>query len=264
MKKNKKIILILINYYLPGYQSGGPIRSIANLVENLGNEFEIKIICRDHDFLDKKPYQNINIDSWNKIGKAKVFYASIKTLNFKGLKKILNQTKHDLLYLNSFFSFKFSILPIFLRKFGFIKNNACIIAPRGEFSDEALKLKLIKKSIFLIFAKFLGLYDHLFWQASSIFEKSDILRNFKNIKKKSIFIAPNFISNLSINLSYNILRKPGPTRFVFLSSILPMKNLDFLLVILHKVNVPIDFTIYGPKKNSDYLKKMFEVNRYTS
>ena len=69
-------------------------------------------------------------------------------MNFKGVKKILTNTNHDLLFLNSFFSFRFTILPILVRKFGLIINKTCIIAPRGEFSSEALKLKLVKKIIF--------------------------------------------------------------------------------------------------------------------
>ena len=103
-------------------------------------------------------------------------------------------------------------------------------------------------------AKIFGLYKNLFWQASSSFEKKDILQNFKNIKK-SIYIAPNLTSNISINLKHKLKRKPGPVRFIFLSSILPMKNLDFLLILLQKVKVPIEFTIYGPKKNKNYWKK---------
>ena len=142
-----------------------------------------------------------------------------------------------------------------VRKFGLIINKTCIIAPRGEFSSEALKLKLVKKIIFLKLAKIFGLYKNLFWQASSSFEKKDILQNFKNIKK-SIYIAPNLTSNISINLKHKPKRKPGPVRFIFLSSILPMKNLDFLLILLQKVKVPIEFTIYGPKKNKNYWKKM--------
>ena len=36
----KKQVLILAGCYLPGIKGGGPIRTIANLVEVLGDEFE--------------------------------------------------------------------------------------------------------------------------------------------------------------------------------------------------------------------------------
>ena len=85
MKKKK--ILCLVDYYLPGFRAGGPIRSIVNFVENLGEEFEIYIICNDRDMFDVEQYENVNIDMWNTVGKAKVFYASKKNLSLKGLKK---------------------------------------------------------------------------------------------------------------------------------------------------------------------------------
>ena len=61
IKKNKKTILCFVNYYIPGYKAGGPIRSIANIVETFGDKFDIKIICANHDDLDIKPYKNIKV-----------------------------------------------------------------------------------------------------------------------------------------------------------------------------------------------------------
>ena len=145
--KNK--ILCFVDYYLPGYKAGGPIQSIVNLVENLGDEFEFYIICNDRDHLDRQPYANVKIDEWNVVSKARVFYASRKNLNIKGITKLLNKTKYDLLYFNSFFSFKFTILPLVIYKFFFLSKKPCIIAPRGEFSLGALKLKHIKKNLFI-------------------------------------------------------------------------------------------------------------------
>ena len=141
----KKKILCFVGHYLPGYKAGGPIQSIANLVENLGDEFEFYIICNDRDQLDRQPYANVKIDEWNVVSKARVFYASSKNLNFKGIRKLLNETKYDLLYFNSFFSFKFTILPLVIYKFFLLSKKPCVIAPRGEFSLGALKLKHIKK-----------------------------------------------------------------------------------------------------------------------
>ena len=252
--KLKKTILCFVDYYLPGYKAGGPIQSIANLVENLGDEFEFYIICNDRDQLDRQPYANVKIDDWNVVSKARVFYASRKNLNFKGIMKFLNETKYDLLYFNSFFSFKFTILPLIIYKFFLLSKKPCIIAPRGEFSLGALKLKHIKKKIYLYISKSLGLYKNLYWQASSDNEKKDILRNFR-IAQTHIDIAPDLIFYEPIALNYLSLRKPGPLRIVFLSRISPMKNLSFLLRVLQKVNFPIQLSIYGPKEDLSYWKE---------
>jgi glycosyltransferase involved in cell wall biosynthesis len=250
----KKKILSFVDYYLPGYKAGGPIQSIANLVENLGDEFEFDIICNDHDLLDREPHANVKIDEWNAVSKARVFYASRKSLNFKIIKKLLNETKYDLFYFNSFFSFKFTILPLFIYKFFLFSKKPCIIAPRGEFSLGALKLKYIKKIIYLYISKLLGLYNNLYWQASSDNEKKDILRNFR-IAETLIYIAPDLISYEPIALNHLSLRKSGPLRIIFLSRITPMKNLNFLLRVLQKVNFPIELSIYGPKDDLSYWKE---------
>ena len=144
-KSSRKIIFCFSDYYLPGYKAGGPIKSIANFVEEFGEEYEIKIFTRNHDFGEYQTYKNIINDNWNKIGKALVYFSSEKNLNLNSLKKILNTTPYDLLYLNSFFSFKFTILPILISKLNNKLNKPCIIAPRGEFSENALKLKKFKK-----------------------------------------------------------------------------------------------------------------------
>jgi glycosyltransferase involved in cell wall biosynthesis len=81
----------------------------------------------------------------------------------------------------------------------------------------------------------LGLYNNLYWQASSDNEKKDILRNFR-IAETLIYIAPDLISYEPIALNHLSLRKSGPLRIIFLSRITRMKNLNFLLRVLQKVN----------------------------
>ena len=71
---------VLYSFYLPGYRSGGPLRTIANLVDQLGDEFDIRIITRE-DVFDTKPYSMVKVDAWNTLGNAQVFYASKSRLH---------------------------------------------------------------------------------------------------------------------------------------------------------------------------------------
>tara|TARA_B100001093_G_scaffold132296_1_gene124843 strand:- start:6464 stop:7624 length:1161 start_codon:yes stop_codon:yes gene_type:complete len=246
----KKKILCFLTVYIPGFKFGGPIRTIKNFVDNFGDEFEIKIICQDCDYLDIKPYKNVKSDNWTKVGKASVFYASKKTLNFNGIASLLKNTSHELLYLNSFFNFKFTILPLFLRYLKMVPKKPCIIAPRGEFSNEALKLKINKKKSFIFFSKLINLYQNLFWQASSKFEKDNIINNF-GIKSNKICIAPNLTQPVVKNIEY-VKNEKKTLRLLFLSRISPMKNLDFLLRALSFVDIPIKLDIKGIKENLNY------------
>jgi len=55
-------ILTSVGYYLPGYKAGGPIRTLANMVDKLGDDFQFKIVTADRDFDDMKPYPEIKLD----------------------------------------------------------------------------------------------------------------------------------------------------------------------------------------------------------
>jgi len=152
--KDKPIILILCDFYLPGVLAGGPIRSIANLVDRLGEEFQFKIITRDRDFGNKKAYPDILVDTWVHVGSAEVMYLSPSSLSIMRIKKLLSSTKYHVLYLNSFFSPLFSCQQFLLKRLGLVPNKPYLINPHGEFSAGALKIKRLKKKIYLKVANF--------------------------------------------------------------------------------------------------------------
>ena len=89
-------------------------------------------------------------------------------------------------------------------------------------------MKRVKKKIYLELAKYLNLYQGLNWQASSHYEKKDIIRELSGTAQQ-IFVAPDLTAFMSDNNSNFKLRSPGSLRLLFLSRISPMKNLDFLL-----------------------------------
>jgi glycosyltransferase involved in cell wall biosynthesis len=247
----KKKILCFIKYYLPGYKYGGPVRSIANFVEKFGENYDIYIVCSSHDSSDNIPYKGITIEAWNQVGKAKVFYVSNKNIKFKKIYKLLRETNFDIIYLNSFFTFTFSIFPLLIQYLGLINLKSCVIAPRGEFAKNAIKIKKIKKKFYIFLVKIFGLYDNLCWQASSVLEKEDIRREFGDIAT-NIQIAPDLlIHNFSKQIE-TTNKKKDILRIVFLSRISPMKNLDFLLRALINVSYPVELTILGPKEDLKY------------
>ena len=72
----KPIILTLVSGYLPGFKYGGPIRTIVNMVETLGEEFEFGIITTDKDLGESEPYPGVQLNSFNEVGKAMVYYVT--------------------------------------------------------------------------------------------------------------------------------------------------------------------------------------------
>lgn len=257
----KPVILTFVGCYLPGYKAGGPIQTIANMVERLGDEFEFRIITSDRDLGEKEPYSSVGINKFNKVGKAKVFYASREMTSFGNLSKLINQIPHDILYLNSFFDPRFTIRPLILRRMDKLPNAPVIVAPRGEFSQGALKLKWQKKHAYIVFAKAIGLYKNIIWQASSEYEERDIRKWFGD--SDIVHIAPDLTpatGEASRELFQNRRKKEkGFLKIVFLSRISPKKNLDGALRILEKVKGRIEMNIYGPITDEAYWTKCREI-----
>lgn len=253
-KSGRPIILCFVSFYLPSYRAGGPVRTISHFVDHFGDQFDIRIITRDRDLGDSNPYSGVQLDAWNLVGKSQVFYASERMITLRGVVRLLRITPHDLLYLNSFFSYSFTILPLIARRFTIKPYLPCVIAPRGELSTGATALKAHKKRLYLTLVKAVGLYRGLQWQASSEFEVQDIRRELGDLAK-IIHIAADLPPKVNVNeqvMNTCQIRARGPLRVVFLSRISPMKNLDFLLKVLIEVTQPIEFAIYGPIQDKEY------------
>lgn len=240
-------ILTFVSYYLPGYKSGGPVRTIANMVEHLGDELDFRIVTSDRDSFEDHPYPDIEVNAWNRVGKAKVYYAAQDALALRQITRLIRATPHNVLYLNSFFQPCFTAMPLIARRLGLLPRCPVVLAPRGEFSEGALALKSWKKQAYIGFARSIQLYRDLIWQASSQHEAEDIRRAMGRTAR-NIQIAPNLpppvvpTRMVTFPLESDENR---PLRLVFLSRISPKKNLDFALEVLQQVSVPVEFNIYG-------------------
>ena len=258
----KPIILTLVSGYLPGFKYGGPIRTIVNMVETLGEEFEFRIITTDKDLGESEPYPGVQLNSFNKVGKAMVYYATNDMLSYRKLCNLIRSIPYHVLYLNSFFNPNFTIRPLILRRFGKLPDKPVIVAPRGEFSEGALRLKRCKKRAFITFAKALKLYEGVIWQASSKVEEKDIGKWFR--KNTRVYIAPDLTDMNSKSMNYQLVNKHRKKekdflKIIFLSRISPMKNLDGALYILKNTKSCIEFNIYGPITDQAYWAKCQDI-----
>jgi glycosyltransferase involved in cell wall biosynthesis len=221
------------------------------MVGGLGDEIDFHIVTRDRDFGSDEPFKGVDIDAWNTVGKARVFYASPRTLSFRGVRRLIAETPHDLLYLNSFLSPKSTGLALLLRRFGLSQGKPTIVAPRGEFAPSALAIKARKKNAYLRIARLMGLYRGLVWQASSEREAADIRRMQPGVAER-IHIAPNLLPPGRDAAGDAATRPPGPLRMIFLSRVAPMKNLDFLLRVLAMSRLELRLSIYGTRDEPAY------------
>ncbi|MDZ4190364.1 MAG: glycosyltransferase [Hydrogenophaga sp.] len=242
------VVLIFTGFYLPGFKGGGPIRTIANMVEAFGDEVQFSIVTLDRDLGDTAPYPNIKPDAWQPVGKAMVYYA-MPPNGFHQTLKVIRDFQGDVLYLNSFFSFRFSILPLLIARW--VKPAfEVFVAPRGEFSEGALALKSTKKQVWLALAKAFGLYEKVIWLASTAHEAEDIRR----VMGKTITVRTAInIAAPAANINLKLRKEGAPLQVIFISRISPKKNLLGAIEMLKKVQFPVDFHVYGPAEDSNYL-----------
>lgn len=247
-------ILTFVAFYLPGFRGGGPIRTIANAVESLGDEFDFYVVTSDRDLGDLQPYRGITANVWCRVGKAHVFYASPAARTLGRMAQLLRTTPHDVLYLNSFFNVPFSLLPLLVRGLRRAPRMPLVLAPRGEFAAAALHIKRWKKKPFVALVFLLGLVDGVVWHASSAFERADIaaLADRKN-QSGRITVAPDLAPPFTpVPHAVKVRRQAAALSVCFLSRICAMKNLDFALRVLACVEQPVDFYIYGPREEPSY------------
>ncbi|WP_407291291.1 glycosyltransferase family 4 protein [Stutzerimonas zhaodongensis] len=243
-------MLALTSFYLPSYKAGGPVKTIRNMVEQL-QDCHFSIATRDRDLCDKTSFSNVDINSWQTLENAAVIYLSPDNLSLQKMASLINGSNFDVLYLNSFFDFSFSIKPLLAKRAGLIRQRPVVLAPRGEFSAGAMALKPFKKKLFIMISKSLGLHRGVVWQASSELEKQDIVRVL-GVRQSSIFVAKDLPSRYSIAIPSENINATDTCRLIFLSRISPMKNLDFALQVLAKVKSSLVFNIYGPIEDEVY------------
>ena len=247
-------ILVVLDHYLPGYQSGGPVRTIANVVDHLGEEYQFSIFTRDRDFLQTSAYPNVQSDTWTQVGPARVYYTSPANLSLATLRQVIADVQPALLYLNSLFSGLTQRVLVW-RALRLIPEIPIVLAPRGELAPAALAVKRVKKFLYLTLIP-RRLYHGILWQASSEGERQEILSAFG--PQTRVQIAPNLAPVPRASAPSGVvtkLKRPGVMRLVFLSRIVPMKNLHFALQLVSTLRGEIQFDVYGPCEDPAYWQK---------
>jgi glycosyltransferase involved in cell wall biosynthesis len=248
----KPTVLTFVPTYLPGFKGGGPIRSIANLVDTLGDEVNFRIVTADRDYGEATPYVVTDSTAWQQVGKARVRYLPPGRGGWLSMLRLLRQGKFDLLYFNSLFHPVFTILPLWFSQTRFAHSAPIILAPRGELSLGALSMQSSRKRLFLTTARLARLHRNIVWHASSEHESEDIRRVFKE-GAKTVHVAPAIPRIPSALIPPRAPKGPElPLRVVFLARIVPMKNLLFALEVLAQVRARVEFSIYGPEEDASY------------
>ena len=241
----KKRIAVFLGGYLPAKKYGGPVTSIANLVDNLGEELDFYIISNDHDLNESARLPGIK-EGWNEVGKAKVLYIPEKQYKKAVFRKILKEIKPDVVYLSSVFYYAMNFPAIAAAR---EYQIPIVLAPRGELCEGALQKGRLKKVLFVYFERLIGIFRGMYFHSTSEEETAAIV-NILKIPESKVFQIPNMPCAVSNNRDKTKI--PGILRAVFISRIVRKKNLLFAIQQIKRCEAKICFDIFGPIEDKTY------------
>jgi glycosyltransferase involved in cell wall biosynthesis len=232
----------------PGFRGGGPIRSVARIVDSVSDKTDLCLITRDRDFGSAQPYPELS-GRWISRGRSRIFYLdTLRVGHWLRLRRELSAVPFDCLYVNSLWNPVFTVIPVIAARLRLIRVRRVMIAPRGELSPGALLLKNKKKRLFLQgWGPLLRSMD-VVWHASNEVEASQI---------RDVFAW----AHVEVNSDQvSLPEEPLPptatnedrARLVFIGRISPKKNLKLTLGTLRYLSKPVQFDIYGPLEDTSY------------
>lgn len=244
-----------MDWFLPGYKAGGPIRSVANIVAALSEYYDFYIVTRNTDLVGDTPYQGIETNKWlNKFG-TNIFYISSDSYSKEKIKDLIGERNYHVMYLNSLYSSQYALTPLRIQK-KFYPNLKTVLAPRGMLGEGALQTKSLKKSVFIKTTKFFNFFKGITWHATTEDEKNTIQKTFG--EKATILVGKPISIPVQFNSSSKIEKESSKARFFFIGRVSEHKNITFTLEQLakHKPEGEIVFDIFGAAEEPEYLKKI--------
>jgi len=243
-------VLITCGTFEPGFRGGGPVRSVARVADTVSDQIDLVLVTRDRDIGTTEPYAGLS-GRWVPRGRTRIFYLNIHAAGqLLRLWRDLRGVQFDLLYVNSFWSPLFTVLPILAMRLRLLRCRGLLIAPRGQFSAGALSLKATKKRIFLrVWRRLLG-GTTVRWHACTDREAAEI---------RSVYPwAEVEVSLNQVTLPEEPLAPTvgaGRARLTYIGRVSAMKNLALTIDALRYVDAPVEFDIYGPLEDRAYWRR---------
>ena len=239
----KMKILIVMSGFFPGQKYGGPPVSVDNFC-TLMDMHECFIITHNHDMGETQVYQNIK-PGWNDRGNCNVLYLSDTEYGKQKYEEVIQEIKPDIIYLQGLF--QSCIIPCLelAKKY----QIPVLLAPRGELCKGAFKKKY-KKIPYILFLKLFHLLDHVRFQSTSEEETEAILKYLIKEEERIYFLTN--IPSIPKNRVISSKKTAGRAKFVFISRIVPKKNLLSALEYMSHVVGEVQFDIYGPIEDEEY------------
>jgi glycosyltransferase involved in cell wall biosynthesis len=220
------------------------------MINSLATEFDFYVLASAYDLSENDILPGIETDKWTERTGCKVYYAS--KISLKKIQEIVKEVNPDTVYLNSMFSFGYTILPLIT--FLFRKNFKIVLCPRGMLRSSALDFKQGKKKFFLHAAKKIGLFSKVTFHATDHQEKLDVQKWFPDSPVVEV-------SNFSVerNQNYSLEKIKGDVKLLTIGRIHPIKGIDVLLKSLQLVSGNVELSIIGKIEDRVYWDSCKEI-----
>jgi glycosyltransferase involved in cell wall biosynthesis len=252
---SSRSVVVFATRYPPAYRGGGPIRTLEALVRNAPDVYDVCVVTRDTDQGDVTPL-DVEADSWVELDGVTVRYVSVEKLRSAAAAMAsARERRPELIYVNSFFDLRLSIVPQLLRKVGYLSAPRRLIAPRGEFGAAAISSKSGKKNLFLVLYRILGLHRDVVWHASSSAEKADIERVWGEATQVVVRENDTLLPKSSDRSGVAVVSRTAevaPLALVSVGRLVEHKGLHLVLGALSQVKAPVELDVYGPAEDEAY------------
>jgi glycosyltransferase involved in cell wall biosynthesis len=242
---DKPKVLVFIDWFYPAYKAGGPITSCYIAVVALKKYFDFYIVTSNTP--------NIISNQWVEENGLNIYYCSKNKLSINFIRSLTKNQPHQVLWINGFFSFYFSILPSFFA----INNVRTIVSTRGMLGGNVLQFKGFKKRAYIYLAKIFRVYQGKFFHATNSSEKRDIEKLFKN---KTI-VASNipFMGEGKLELFPDKLE--DKLRILQVARIAKEKNTLFGIEAISGIKGKVTFDIVGSIYDKKYAEECISLSR---
>lgn len=245
--KNKPTILVVTGGYFPGVNFGGIATSRYNFSEAFGDDYDIAIVTRNHDYKNTEPYEGLH-PGWNPYGKARVLYLADKDFCYREFSRIIEEEKPMLVYasgtITTYFHFNKGLFRAAKQA-----GVPVLVTPDGDVCPNAMGHKRLKKIAAAIVCRLTGAFRNIHFQSTAP-EEAKGLRRVLGISKKRITLLPNLPSMFPSRAGYQ--KSAGALKVVFAARIHPIKNLLYAIEVVSKIALPVTFDIYGSMEDLSY------------
>lgn len=238
-------LLIVTPGFYPARTYGGPVTSLYNLMLMLHEGIDFFVVTSNHELKDNTPLFGIKV-GWTDMSFGRIQYLPDSDMTVRRFDALIKEVDPDCIYINAPYHRKTAPKLLYLAK---KYKKRIVLATRGGLNPNAINYGRTKKEIYL--RALSCLFSHkTILQSTSQDETASIKKRFHSIEVREIPNMPK--PPVFDEIPEKSKKEQGTIHIIYVSRILPIKNLIFALKAIQRVKSRVVFDIYGPIESKEY------------